>query len=110
MEEFTLIKEREPIEVKLWNEYLMYASIFGIADEVANQFKKLYPEVITDMNKMGYNYNDVIFIHNITSDGIKSASTAQTRAQSYSSGGGGFSSGGGGGGSFGGGGGGGGFR
>ncbi len=110
LKEFTLIKEREPIEVKLWNEYLMYASIFGIADEVASQFKKLYPEVITDMNEMGYNYNDVIFIHNITSSGIRSASTAQSRAQSYSSGGGGFSSGGGGGGSFGGGGGGGGFR
>ncbi len=110
LKEFTLIKQREPIEVKLWNEYLMYASIFGIADEVANQFKKLYPEVITDMNQMGYDYTDIIFIHNITSDGIKSASTARSRAESYSSGGGGFSSGGGGGGSFGGGGGGGGFR
>ena len=110
LKEFTLIKEREPIEVKLWNEYLMYASIFGIADEVASQFKKLYPEVITDMDRMGYDYNDVIFVHSITRDGIKSANTARSRAESYSSGGGGFSSGGGGGGSFGGGGGGGGFR
>ena len=110
LKEFTLIKEREPIEVKLWNEYLMYASIFGIADKVASQFKKLYPEVITDMDKMGYDYNDIIFVHSITSDGIKSANTARSRAESYSSGGGGFSSGGGGGGSFGGGGGGGGFR
>lgn len=110
LKEFTMIKEREPIEVKLWNEYLMYASIFGIADEVASQFKKLYPEVITEMDNMGYDYNDVIFVHSITSDGIKSATTAKSRAESYSSGGGGFSSGGGGGGSFGGGGGGGGFR
>ncbi|MBQ6495301.1 MAG: DUF2207 domain-containing protein [Bacilli bacterium] len=110
LKEFTLIKEREPIEVKLWNEYLMYASIFGIADEVASQFRKLYPEVITEMDNRGYNYNDIVFIHSITSDGIKSANTAKSRAESYSSGGGGFSSGGGGGGSFGGGGGGGGFR
>ena len=110
LKELTVIKEREPIEVKLWNEYLMYASIFGIADEVASQFRKLYPEVITEMDRMGYDYNDVIFIHTITSDGIKSATTAKSRAESYSSGGGGFSSGGGGGGSFGGGGGGGGFR
>ncbi len=110
LKEFTLIKEREPIEVKLWNEYLMYASIFGIADEVASQFKKLYPEIIQDMDRMGYNYNDIIFVHSITSDGIRSATTAKSRAESYSSGGGGFSSGGGGGGSFGGGGGGGGFR
>ncbi|MBQ8681662.1 MAG: DUF2207 domain-containing protein [Bacilli bacterium] len=110
LKEFTLIKEREPIEVNLWNEYLMYAQIFGIAEEVADQFKKLYPEIITDMDNIGYDYGDIIFIRSITADGIRSASTAKSRAESYSSGGGGFSSGGGGGGSFGGGGGGGGFR
>ena len=110
LKEFTLIKEREPIEVKLWNEYLIYAQIFGIADEVADQFKKLYPEIITDMDSYGYDYTDIIFINSITRNGIRSASTAKSRAESYSSGGGGFSSGGGGGGSFGGGGGGGGFR
>ena len=110
LKEFTLIKEREPIEVNLWNEYLMYAQIFGIADEVAEKFKELYPEIITDMDSIGYDYGDIIFINTITRNGIRSASTAKSRAESYSSGGGGFSSGGGGGGSFGGGGGGGGFR
>lgn len=110
LKEFSLIKEREPIEVNLWNEYLMYAQIFGIADEVADQFKKLYPEVIAEMDTMGYSYSDVVFIRTMAYSGINSASTARSRAQSYSSGGGGFSSGGGGGGSFGGGGGGGGFR
>ena len=110
LKDFTLIKEREPIEVNLWNEYLMYAQIFGIADEVADQFKKLYPEIINEMDSIGYDYTDIIFINSITRSGINSASTAKSRAESYSSGGGGFSSGGGGGGSFGGGGGGGGFR
>lgn len=110
LKEFSVIDKREPIEVSLWNEYLMYAQIFGIAEEVANQFKKLYPEVIADMDSMGYDYSDIVFIRSITYSGIRSASTAKSRAESYSSGGGGFSSGGGGGGSFGGGGGGGGFR
>ena len=110
LKEFSIIDKREPIEVSLWNEYLMYAQIFGIAEEVANQFEKLYPEVIADMDSIGYDYSDVMFIRSITYSGIKSASTAKSRAESYSSGGGGFSSGGGGGGSFGGGGGGGGFR
>lgn len=110
LKEFSVIDTREPIEVNLWNEYLMYAQIFGIADEVASQFKKLYPEIIQEMDSIGYTYNDIIFVHTITANGIRSASDARTRAQSYSSGGGGFSSGGGGGGSFGGGGGGGGFR
>ena len=110
LKEFTVIDQREAIEVNLWNEYLMYAQIFGMADKVASQFKKLYPEIITDMDSIGYDYTDIMFIRSITSSGIRSASTARSRAQSYSSGGGGFSSGGGGGGSFGGGGGGGGFR
>ena len=110
LKEFTLIDKREPIEVKLWNEYLIFAQIFGMANEVASQFKKLYPEVIADMDSIGYDYSDIMFIRTITNSGIRSASTAKSRAESYSSGGGGFSSGGGGGGSFGGGGGGGGFR
>lgn len=110
LKDFTLIKEREPIQVHLWNEYLIYAQIFGMADEVAEQFKKLYPEIITEMDSFGYSYNDIMFMRAISYSGVKSASAAKSRAQSYSSGGGGFSSGGGGGGSFGGGGGGGGFR
>lgn len=104
LNEFSNIKDRESIEVNLWEEYLMYAQIFGIAKKVAKEFKKLYPDVITDQN-----YDDVIFIHTISYDGVTAASVAKSRAESYSSGGGGFSSGGGGGGSFGGGGGGG-FR
>lgn len=110
LQEFSRINEREAIEVSLWDEYLMYAQIFGIADEVASQFKKLYPEFISEMDDVGYSYSDIMFLHMITTDGIRSASSARSRAQSYNSGGGGFSSGGGGIGSFGGGGGGGGFR
>lgn len=103
--DFTNIKDREAIEVHLFDEYLMFASIFGIADKVAKQFKEIYPETIYD-----YDYDSVIFIHTFSYDGVHAASVAQSRARSYSSGGGGFSSSGGGGGSFGGGGGGGGFR
>lgn len=103
--EFTNMDTKEAMEVHMWNDYLIYAQMFGIAEKVAKQFKKLYPEVITD-----YSYDQVIFIHNISYSGISSASSAKARAESYSAGGGGFSSGGGGGGSFGGGGGGGGSR
>ncbi len=111
--EFTKINEKEPIEVKLWDEYLMFAQIFGMADEVAEQFKKLYPEVIEAMNSSNFDYSDLVFIRTLSNTGIQTAaakSAAVARASSYSGGGGGFSSGGGGGGSFGGGGGGGGFR
>ena len=104
LNEFSNINDKESIEVMLWEEYLMYAQIFGIAKKVAKEFKKLYPDIITEEA-----YNDIIFIHTISYSGVSAATSARERAESYSSGGGGFSSGGGGGGSFGGGGGGG-FR
>lgn len=110
LKEFSRIQEKEPIEVKLWNEYLMYAQILGMAKEVMEQFKKLYPEIIEDMENYNYNYNTFMFVNSLSNTGVKAASAARSAAESYSSGGGGFSSGGGGGGSFGGGGGGGGFR
>ena len=109
LEEFSRIDDKEAIEVSMWEYYLIYAQILGIANKVAKQFKKLYPEIIEN-NEYGYTYSDIIFINAICHTGISSAVTSKSRAQSYSSGGGGFSSGGGGGGSFGGGGGGGGFR
>ena len=44
LEDFTLSNERQAIEVKLWRTYLVYAQLFGIADKVAENFRKLYPD------------------------------------------------------------------
>ena len=104
LNEYTLIKEREAIEVQLFEEYLIFAQIMGIAKKVAKQFKDIYPEIIEQSNFTSYDY--IMFVHMSSHRGISAANTAKSRAESYSSGGGGFSSGGGGGGSFGGGGGG----
>lgn len=103
LKEYTLIKEREAIEVHLFEEYLIYAQMMGIAKEVAKEFKELYPDLI-EQSSYG-TYDNIIFIHMCSTHGISQANAAKARAESYSSGGGGFSSGGGGGGSFGGGGG-----
>ncbi len=103
--DFTSLNEKQPIEVKQWREYLIYAQILGMAEQVAKEFKKFYPDVITDVN-----YNDIILINNFSNNGVYAAMDARSRAENYSAGGGGFSFGGGGGGSFGGGGSGGGSR
>ena len=92
LEEFTLIDKREAIEVALFEDYLIYSQILGISKKVASQFKKLYPEVIEQYN---YSYDDIFVLHTISNSGISKATSARSRAQSYSSGGGGFSSGGG---------------
>ena len=103
--DFTSLNEKQSIEVKQWREYLIYAQILGMAEQVAKEFKKFYPDVITDVN-----YNDIILINNFSNNGVYAAMDARSRAENYSAGGGGFSFGGGGGGSFGGGGSGGGSR
>ena len=101
--EYTLIQDRYAIEVELFEDYLIYAQLLGIAKQVSKQFKELYPDMIEQTN---YNsYDNIIYINHVSSSGVSSANAARAAAESYSSGGGGFSSGGGGGGSFGGGGG-----
>lgn len=111
LEEFSRIDDKTAIEVNMWEYYLIYAQILGIADKVAKQFEKLYPELLEDAyNTMGCSFTDFVFINTLAHTSMHAAISSRQRAQSYHSGGGGFSSGGGGGGSFGGGGGGGGFR
>lgn len=94
LEEFSKINTKEVIEVHLWDEYLMFAYLFGIADKVAKQLKNMYPEVIEQMD---YDYDTLIFINYMSTRSVSAASSARSAAQRYSSGGGGFSSGGGGG-------------
>jgi len=108
LKENTLIKDRESIEVNLFEEYMIFAQIMGISEKVAKQFKDIYPEIITESNFVSYEY--IMHINMSSRIGLSVAISAsrmdKIMADNYSSGGGGYSSGGGGGGSFGGGGGG----
>ena len=98
LEEFAKMDTKEVMEVHLWDEYLMFAYLFGIADKVAKQLKNMYPEI---MEQQDFNYNTIVFVDNISTRSLSAASNARNAArraaESYSSGGGGFSSGGGGG-------------
>lgn len=94
LEEFSKMDTKEVLEVHIWDEYLMFAYLFGIADKVAKQLKNMYPEIIEQMD---FDYDTIIFINYMSTRSVSVASSARSAAQSYSSGGGGFSSGGGGG-------------
>lgn len=61
--DFTIIKDRESLEVKLFNNYLIYATLFGLADKVYENFEELYPETF-DINIDDYivSYNDLSLI------------------------------------------------
>ncbi len=49
LKEFTLISEREIEELPIWKDYLVYATLYGIAEEVLKQLKKTYPAQTADI-------------------------------------------------------------
>ena len=93
LDEFTLIAEREITETIIWKEYMVYATLFGIADKVINQFKQVYPEKIPELET--YNRN-VVIAHSYYHSMHRSAQRAM-QAKRASGGGGRASFGGGGG-------------
>lgn len=94
LEEFSRMDTKEVMEVHLWDEYLMFAYLFGIADKVAKQLKNMYPEILEQAD---IDYGTIVFVNHISTRSVTAASNARAAAESYSAGGGGFSSGGGGG-------------
>ena len=44
LQEFTLLDERGVNEVGLWKDYMIYATLFGIADQVIRDMRKINPE------------------------------------------------------------------
>ena len=44
LKEFTLLDERGAQEVGLWKDYMVFATLFGIADQVIRDMKKINPE------------------------------------------------------------------
>lgn len=101
MEEFSMIDDKTVPELVLWEKYLVYATVFGIADKVLKQLKVVYPQ-ITDGELAGYSYMYLMYSNNFNTSFLNtlnsSVSTSYHSATNYSSGsggGGGFSSGGG---------------
>ena len=101
LKDFTLNNEREVPEVALWKDYLVFAQLYGIADEVAKQLKKLFP---ADFDRFAQSIDmDPVYLSRIIYMNRSIASGAYNNAAAKLStvrggGGGGFSSIGGGGG------------
>ncbi len=53
--DFSLIKEREITETAVWQEMLTYATLLGIADKVAAQLKKVYPQYVPQIEEYEFN-------------------------------------------------------
>ena len=90
LEDFTIIGERASQEVALWNDYLVFASLYGIADKVAKELKDINPKAFEEM--MVYDYttmNDVVRLTRNMGNSITNA-RVQNLSGSYSPSRGGF--------------------
>lgn len=58
MEDFSLLDEKEIPALEVWEEYLVYATVFGIADKVIKQLKLVYPQIeeMDNFNTASYVY------------------------------------------------------
>ncbi|MGI6685973.1 MAG: DUF2207 family protein [Bacillota bacterium] len=102
LEDFSLVAERGVKEMPIWRELLTYAMLFGIADQVAEQMKELYPELSSELADYSQTIDTAYSYHYLLYSNMKRAEVGR-RQEKRSGGGGGFASRGGGGGSIGGG-------
>ena len=102
MEDFSMLDKREVPELVIWEEFLVYATAFGIADKVLKQLKIVFKDIYEnmDMNSHAYMYMmmHTDFTSSFTSAISSSVASSYTSTLSSGSGGGGGFSGGGGGG------------
>ena len=97
LQDFTLANERHVSEVSLWNDYLVYATLFGIADQVMADMKQINPEYL-QMNQISRNLTDRRVVPMLLATTSSTATSIKQSVESRNSGGGGRSSFGGGGG------------
>lgn len=104
MEEFSMLDKREVPELVVWEKYLVYATVMGVADKVIKQLKIVYPDfdkisdgltTYTYMNLMLHTDFSNSFSNAISSSIQSARATYSSTYSSGSGGGGGFSGGGG---------------
>jgi len=91
LEEFTLIDERTSVEVALWQDYLVFGALFGIADRVAKELKDIDPKYFEEMVGGDFGtFYQVIYMTNVLSRSITNARAAAKFEGSYGKASGGF--------------------
>lgn len=61
LNDYSLIEDRKTIEKVLWEEFLVYAIIFGISKKVIDEFKNIYSEIV--YKDFSYEENDLMKIY-----------------------------------------------
>ena len=83
LQEFTLIGERSTPEVSLWQDYMVFGALFGIADKVGKELKEINPTMYEQLVPMGsatVTTLDTWNLSNMLSRNIENARAAQQSA------------------------------
>ena len=84
LKDFTLIEERGSAEVALWNDYLVFGALYGIADKVAKELSEINPKVFEQtVYSDPYTARQVVWMsrdlsNSITNAAARSASAAKS--------------------------------
>ena len=89
--DFSLIAERGVKEMPIWRELLTYAMLFGIADQVAEQMKELYPQISAELTDYSQSMATAYSYHYLLYSSMKNTEE-QREQEKRSGGGGGFAS------------------
>ena len=99
IKDFSLINEYPPESIEIWNKYLVYATAFGIADNVKKSMEKIIPEKDLLRSEV-YKFNDYGGYTSLSYGLDTGMDTVSSLSSSSGSSGAGGGSGGGGGGAF----------
>lgn len=87
LEDFTIINERKTVEVALWQDYLAFAALYGIADKVAKELKDIDPTAFGEVITYDFDtYRDVVFMTRSLANAITNASYKPATSYSYGGG------------------------
>lgn len=95
LKDFTMLHERHTGEVALWKDYLVFASLFGIADKVAKELRDINPQAFDEV--MPFDYYTMHNVLNMSRTLARSITNAKASAGAAAGHGGATSFGGGGG-------------
>lgn len=82
LSDFTNMKDKASIEVNLWQEYMVYAALFGIADKVAKELQEINPQVFEQV--FIYDYGTTSTIINMTDTLSRAITNARYVQPAYS--------------------------
>ena len=84
LKDFTLLEVRASNEVVLWQDYLVYGALYGIADKVAKELREINPDILDQ--SMMYDYDTTCQLVWLTRSMAGSITNVRAAAQSSGSG------------------------